>query len=102
MKWLNLGRAPTFQDILNRRLCQTPSVQKSETRRKIDTNSAVITSKDFLDLIAVREQEIKKEAALKAQRIAAKDKKCVIKNKNLEETDESPAKRTLLSDTSNE
>ncbi|GBM68847.1 hypothetical protein AVEN_189738-1 [Araneus ventricosus] len=70
----------TFEDILSRRLRQTPFVQKSKTRRKIDTNSAVITSKDFLNLVAVREQEIEKEAALKAQRIAAKGKKnCVIK-----------------------
>ncbi|GBN00016.1 hypothetical protein AVEN_249254-1 [Araneus ventricosus] len=53
--------------------------------------------------VAVREQEIEKEAALKAQQIAAKGKKkCAIKNKNLEETDEPPAKRALLSNTSNE
>ena len=89
--------SPTFEDILSRRLRQTPSVKKSETRRKIDTNFAVITSKDFLDLVAVREQEIEKQAALKAQRIAAKGKKkCVTKNKNLEEIDEPPAKRALL------
>ncbi|GBN16964.1 hypothetical protein AVEN_228700-1 [Araneus ventricosus] len=95
--------SPIFEDMLGRWLQQTSSVQKSETRRKIDTNSAVINSKDFLDLVALREQEIKKEAALKARWIAAKDKKkCVIKNKNLEETDEPPTKRSLLSNTSNE
>ncbi|GBM73840.1 hypothetical protein AVEN_211515-1 [Araneus ventricosus] len=89
--------APTFEDILSRWLRQTPSVQKSETRRKIDTNSAVITNKDFLDLVAVHEQEIEKEVALKAQQIAAKGKKkCSIKNKNLEETGEPPAKQALL------
>ncbi|GBN01800.1 hypothetical protein AVEN_31904-1 [Araneus ventricosus] len=93
--------SPTFEDILSRRLRQTPSIQKSETRRKIDTNSAVITIRDFLDLVAVREQEIEKGATLKAKRIAAKGKKkCVIKN--LEETDEPPVKQALLSNTSNE
>ncbi|GBM53732.1 hypothetical protein AVEN_159539-1 [Araneus ventricosus] len=53
--------------------------------------------------LAVREQEIEKEVALKTQRIAAKDKeKYVIKNKNLEETNEPSAKQALLSNTSNE
>ncbi|GBL81082.1 hypothetical protein AVEN_83154-1 [Araneus ventricosus] len=67
------------------------------------TFADILSSKDFLDLVAVREQAIEKEAALKPQQIAAKGKKtCVIKNKNLEEADEPPAKRALLSNTSNE
>lgn len=81
--------SPTFEDILSRRLRQTPCVPKSETRKKIDTNSAVITSKDFLSFVAACEQGIGEEAALKAPWIVAKGKKkCVIKKKeSLEETD---------------
>ncbi|GBM89432.1 hypothetical protein AVEN_201520-1, partial [Araneus ventricosus] len=53
--------------------------------------------------LAMHEQEIEKEMALKAQRIAAKGKKKhVIKNKNLEETNEPSAKQALISNTSNE